>query len=576
MNLKRHFIVLIIVLFLFSTLIANANNEDKRELVYFNKFNLEVDGELIEEDNITYDGKSYIPLRSSLELFGLDMQWFPDTKTVEIYNLNSECNKNSELYKEYIDLQNKNKILREENTELNNLLNKAEDFTEDEEIKIDESAYGKNSIVYLNNYYKPIIKYEDLGIDKKDIFSIAFFKSEPQVSYQFVNEGVKFNKSFPFNYSESMKIVSMDNSIIDYIVKAQELPNLQKKEEAYTVLVPAMPDEEFNFPYMIRIPAKDSKKYYTKKNYLVFDMINNGWGKSLEECVEDVEETLSEKRQASIRRADELGYPVIMPIVPRIGVRLESEKFGKGSTYEHALNRMTLLIKELTTNDKNFKHNRSAFVNYDIDYEKYYDLDKQVISMIDHSLNYLNDNEFNLENRIILDGYSASGTFTDRLSMLYPEKIKIVVSGATIDDKMMPMESHKGEELNFPLGIADYEEITGNEFDIEKHNSVARLIYMGKDDTNNTAVYSDCFTHYGMEQIERLYGTAVLPRAQEVILSYGNDGAKGVLILDKGIEHSNSRYIREYVLDFIIENVNSEVPVYPKPKSTSLEATIYE
>lgn len=58
--------------------------------------------------------------------------------------------------------------------------------------------------------------------------------------------------------------------------------------------------------------------------------------------------------------------------------------------------------------------------------------------MIEHAFGYLNTNGFKLENKVIMDGYSASGTFTDRFTNLHPEIVKMVISGATLDDMMLP------------------------------------------------------------------------------------------------------------------------------------------
>lgn len=51
------------------------------------------------------------------------------------------------------------------------------------------------------------------------------------------------------------------------------------------------------------------------------------------------------------------------------------------------------------------------------------------------------------------------------------------------------MSQYKNENLIFPFGTYDYASITGRHFNLENHNQVARLVYMGEDDTNNTVLY---------------------------------------------------------------------------------------
>lgn len=53
------------------------------------------------------------------------------------------------------------------------------------------------------------------------------------------------------------------------------------------------------------------------------------------------------------------------------------------------------------------------------------------------------------------------------------------------------------------IGIADYEEITGKQFNIDVYNQVVRLIYMGKDEDNDTLpVYPQV---EDKEQLEAVY-----------------------------------------------------------------------
>ena len=119
--------------------------------------------------------------------------------------------------------------------------------------------------------------------------------------------------------------------------------------------------------------------------------------------------------------------------------------------------------------------------------------------------------------------------------------------------------------------------ISLEEINLKDHNEVARLIYMGKDDDNNTVPYSDCYGDIERDIIIRLWGINVLPRAQALINLYGEAGGKGIFILDKGIGHGSSIEMDEYVVEFLKSNRDTDIPVYPIPKNKDqLEYKIYE
>lgn len=177
--------------------------------------------------------------------------------------------------------------------------------------------------------------------------------------------------------------------------------------------------------------------------------------------------------------------------------------FGTSDMYEHALDRDSVYVRELTTTDSHAKNNLYNYLDSDFLPQDFYDLDDQVKKMIEHSLSYLHDEQYTVQNKVIMAGYSATGTFTDRFSTLHPETVAMVISGATLDDMLLPLTEYAGEQLDYPVGVADYEAIVGKPFDLTAHNQVARLIFMGKDDTNNVVGFSDCYYEYTNEQLTR-------------------------------------------------------------------------
>lgn len=159
------------------------------------------------------------------------------------------------------------------------------------------------------------------------------------------------------------------------------------------------------------------------------------------------------------RLADDLGVPLLVPIFPR------SESHA--DIYTHALDRNALIT----------------------DIEDMKKLDMQLIAMIDDSRDYLKENDVELDEKILMWGFSASGDFVDRFTFLHPELVKAATLGGC--DNMIPLKELNGENLPYPIGIYDYEDITGREFDKDAFESVSRYSYKGSNDKGGWQTITD-------------------------------------------------------------------------------------
>lgn len=197
--------------------------------------------------------------------------------------------------------------------------------------------------------------------------------------------------------------------------------------------------------------------------------------------------------------------------------------------------------------------------------------------MADHARSYLSKNNIQINDKYFMYGYSASGTFSDRLVSLYPEKFRAYASGATLDDMVLPTASYKGKNLIFPIGVYDYKSITGKDFNLSSFNQVARLIHMGSEDDNNTLNYADCYGDDERKIIKSLFAEDVKTRANQLISAYKEVGGKGIFILDQGIGHSLSNQMKDYLITFFEANLTGSAPVYTIPKDTKqLVYTLYK
>ncbi len=81
----------------------------------------------------------------------------------------------------------------------------------------------------------------------------------------------------------------------------------------------------------------------------------------------------------------------------------------------------------------------------------------------------------NVQDKIFLSGYSASGVFAQRFALVYPKIIdRALIGGAA---GTIPVPTRK---IKYPIGIQDYEELFGKEFNSEDYKHIQFAYYVGE------------------------------------------------------------------------------------------------
>ena len=219
----------------------------------------------------------------------------------------------------------------------------------------------------------------------------------------------------------------------DDIVEIRDLP-----DDRYT-LVPADPAGGFMWEYLLYVPHT-----VTQGNILVVPNNTGFSSDSIDIHREEAKKLIIEESGL----ANDLGVPLLVPVFPR-----------PEEMYTHALDRATMLT----------------------DNEKLKRIDLQLIAMIDDAKGILRQKGIDPEDQILMSGFSASADFIDRFTMLHPEIVKAASLGGA-QALILPCASLRGENLPYPLGVYDYETITGKSFDMDAFASVYRRLYKGSAD----------------------------------------------------------------------------------------------
>ena len=105
-----------------------------------------------------------------------------------------------------------------------------------------------------------------------------------------------------------------------------------------------------------------------------------------------------------------------------------------------------------------------------------YRLDEQIVKMIDEAkITVKEEIGVDLEDKIFLNGYSSSGVFAQRFSLLHPELIHTACIGGASGSIPVPIKN-----IDYPIGISDYKELTGKEFDMDSYCEIYFTYYVGE------------------------------------------------------------------------------------------------
>jgi hypothetical protein len=112
-------------------------------------------------------------------------------------------------------------------------------------------------------------------------------------------------------------------------------------------------------------------------------------------------------------------------------------------------------------------------------------IDLQLLAMIQDARQQLAARGLQLENKVFMNGFSASGQFTSGFTIVHPGHIKAAAAGG--GNPTAPLDTWNGSELPYMQGTALLEELTGKAFDLEAFKRVPQYFYVGDQDPNFTA-----------------------------------------------------------------------------------------
>ncbi len=299
------------------------------------------------------------------------------------------------------------------------------------------------------------------------------------------------------------------------------------------------PTAGFNYPYYLFIPQGIN---LSQPVHLLVEPCNTGVSRSLK-SLDRKTKALAEASHATII-AQKLRVPLLVPVFPRPGgdhllVPVFPESGSKHwQTYTHALDRDTLLIRE-----GDLKR-----------------IDLQLINMIAHAQRLLRHNNMKVNERVFMNGFSASGTFANRFAILHPTVVRAVATGGVNSIPTFPTDRWEDTILRYPVGIADVKEIADIEFDEAAYKKVSQYIYMGALDDNDTVPYRDAYDAVDAELVKKLIGAKMMPDRWDVSQAiYKTLGIPAQFVTYENTGHQIKNEMIDDIVAFFEANSGDEI-----------------
>lgn len=285
-----------------------------------------------------------------------------------------------------------------------------------------------------------------------------------------------------------------------------------------TVLkIDADPALGFNYPYYLRIPKGLN---LNQIQYLLVETNNSGVNDTA--AVHEKETYLEVIRNSlGSSLCWKLKIPFLMPVFPRPAKEWQ--------IYTHALDRDAALIKE-----GEMKR-----------------LDLQLIAMVENAKTVLKKYGISLKEKFFINGFSASGTFANRFTLIHPNLVAATACGGINAIAILSIDKLEKTELKYPLGTSDFEQLFSAKFDFKEYQKVPQYIYMGENDNNDAALFDDAYSKRERKIILNQLGKALVPdRFAKCELLYIQNKINSTFKVYPGIGHETDMKVFNDVTGF--------------------------
>lgn len=317
------------------------------------------------------------------------------------------------------------------------------------------------------------------------------------------------------NFVVILSLILLSN----FLVAAQE----NKNPSGEIIRVEAKSEKGFSYPYYLFVPSELRDEKARKQTHTILVLPNNT-GKINDSF--EFHEADVKKRIGRNKTFGSLMKTVILtPVFPR------PETDWK--IYTHALDRDAML-----TDKKEFSR-----------------FDLQLIAMIDDARTRLKKDKLELDKKVLMMGFSASGMFTNRFAFLHPTRVKAAAIGSPGGWAIAPVASYKEKTLRYPLGVNDFENVSGEKLNLNKLRKVPLFVFLGDKDENDSIIFGDGYEEEDKTLVFEIFGKTPVERWEISKSLYEQAKLNAQFKLYPNVEHTVNAEMQKDIKDFLMKYV---------------------
>jgi dienelactone hydrolase len=286
-----------------------------------------------------------------------------------------------------------------------------------------------------------------------------------------------------------------------------------------SVKIEAQPTKGFAYPYYLYVPkAMREEAKAAKKAHAILVIPNNAGKTSDDFNVHEADVKRKIKNNSEI--ADRLKVALLMPVFPRPQTHWQ--------IYTHALDR-----DAMTTDKKEFAR-----------------FDLQLVAMIDDALAKFGKEKLKFDKRVLMLGWSASAMFVNRFTFLHPKRVKAAVVGSPGGWAIAPVAVFNEKTLRYPIGINDFESISGEKLDLKSLRKVPLFMFLGDKDDNDSVIFRDSYEKEDEDLIFALFGKTPVERWDDSKKLYQDNKLNAEFRLYPNVKHAVTKEIFDDIFAF--------------------------
>lgn len=278
--------------------------------------------------------------------------------------------------------------------------------------------------------------------------------------------------------------------------------------------VAASPADGFHWPYLLLVPKR------MRHPVLLVAPNNTGFATESLDLLR-ASALCGVERQTAL--AERLGCPLLVPMFPR-----PSAPGEEGNLYLHALSRASLMVE----------------------HEPWRRVDLQLLAMVKHARTHSSIRDFRIEPRVLLWGFSASGSFVNRFTLLHPQAVLAVACGSPGGWPTVPAGSFEGQRLDYPIGIADLAALNGRATDEAALKQVQWFFFLGEEDVNDAVPFRDSFSKEAEDLVMGRFGRTLTARWEVARNLFARKGLAARFKRYPGVAHEVTAEIQEDIAHF--------------------------